>query len=131
MVESLTLENVLSLSQFLSVGTNVTLQIIDPSLLPIILERVIVDKLCNYVSISDRQWAFLAGRSSTGAILSAVHDWQSPLRVALRFSPCFSTYRRPLILCLTLSLYLSCYTLNFLFTWLPGFPVISFCDNNK
>ena len=48
------------------------------SLLPIIskvLERHISEKLRSFVTISDQQWGFLPGRSTTGAILSAVHDW--------------------------------------------------------
>ena len=49
------------------------------SLLPIIskiLERYIFEKLCTFLYISDNQWGFQAGKSSTGAVLSAVHDWQ-------------------------------------------------------
>ena len=30
-------------------------------------------QLC--ITIIDQQWGFLPGRSTTGAILSAVHDW--------------------------------------------------------
>ena len=49
------------------------------SLLPIIskiLERYIFEKLCTFLYISDNQWGFQAGKSSIGAVLSAVHDWQ-------------------------------------------------------
>ena len=47
------------------------------SLLPIIskiLERYIFEKLCTFLYISDNQWGVQAGKSSTGAVLSAVHD---------------------------------------------------------
>ena len=49
------------------------------SLLPIIskiLEQYIFEKLCTFLYISDNQWGFQAGKSSIGAVLSAVHDWQ-------------------------------------------------------
>lgn len=52
------------------------------SLLPVVskvLERVIFDKLCDQLSISDRQWGFLPGRSTTGAILLATQEWHSHL----------------------------------------------------
>ena len=52
------------------------------SLLPIIskvLEQHIAEKLRSILSISDQQWGFLPGRSTTGAILSAIHDWQGHL----------------------------------------------------
>ena len=48
------------------------------SLLPIVskvLERIIFEKICDHLTISDHQWGFLAGRSTTGAILSAMHEW--------------------------------------------------------
>ena len=52
------------------------------SLLPIIskvLEQHIAEKLRSILSISDQQWGFLPGRSTTGAILSAIQDWQGHL----------------------------------------------------
>lgn len=52
------------------------------SLLPIIskvLERHIFNKLLGFLSISDKQWGFLARRSTTGAILSAIHNWHNQL----------------------------------------------------
>ena len=53
------------------------------SLLPIIsksIERIIFEKLCDQLCISDQQWGFLPGRSTTGAIiLSAIHSWPSEL----------------------------------------------------
>ena len=36
-----------------------------------VLECII---LCDHLSISDRQWGFLPGRSTTGAILSAIQE---------------------------------------------------------
>ena len=39
-----------------------------------VLEWHIYEKLCNFLSISDQQWGFLTGSSTTGAILSAVND---------------------------------------------------------
>ena len=47
------------------------------SLLPIIskvLEQHIANKLRSLLSISDQQWGFMPGRSTTGAILSAMHE---------------------------------------------------------
>ena len=32
-------------------------------------------KNCDFLHISDDQWGFLPGRSTTGAVLSALHDW--------------------------------------------------------
>lgn len=52
------------------------------SLLPIIskvLEQHITNKLRSILSISDQQWGFIPGRSTTGAILSAVQDWHGHL----------------------------------------------------
>ena len=52
------------------------------SLLPIIskvLEQHIASKLRSILSISDQQWGFTPGRSTTGAILSAMHDWHEHL----------------------------------------------------
>ena len=52
------------------------------SLLPIIskvLEQHIASKLRSILSISDQQWGFMPGRSTTGAILSAMHDWHEHL----------------------------------------------------
>ena len=46
------------------------------SLLPVIskvLERILFEKLCLQLNISDQQWVFLPGRSTTGAILSTIH----------------------------------------------------------
>jgi hypothetical protein len=51
-------------------------------LLPIIskvLERIIFEKLCLQLNISDQQWGFLPGRSTTGAILSTIHNWHCEL----------------------------------------------------
>ena len=56
------------------------------SLLPVIsklFEMHIHSLLYNSVSISDNQWGFLPGNSTTGAILSALHDWQSHLESGL------------------------------------------------
>ena len=52
------------------------------SLLPIIskvLEQHIANKLRSILSISDQQWGFMPGRSTTGAILSAMRDWHEHL----------------------------------------------------
>ena len=52
------------------------------SLLPIVskvLEQHIANKLRSILSISDHQWGFMPGRSTTGAILSAIHDWYGHL----------------------------------------------------
>ena len=52
------------------------------SLLPIVsevLEQHIAKKLRSILSISDQQWGFMPGRSTTGAILSAIHDWHKCL----------------------------------------------------
>ena len=43
------------------------------------LEWIILRKLCDQLSISDQQWGFLPSRPTTGAILSAIHDWHSEL----------------------------------------------------
>ena len=48
------------------------------SLLPVVnkvLERIIFNKLCDQLNISDHQWGFLPGRSTTDAILSAIQEW--------------------------------------------------------
>ena len=48
------------------------------SLLPVIsevLEHHIYKKLSSILVFSDQQWGFLAGRSTTGAILSALQEW--------------------------------------------------------
>ena len=48
------------------------------SLLPIVskvLERIIFKRICDHLTVSDCQWGFLAGRSTTGAIISAMHEW--------------------------------------------------------
>ena len=38
-------------------------------------EHIIFEKICDHLTVSDRQWGFLAGRSTIGAILSAMHEW--------------------------------------------------------
>jgi len=47
----------------------------------------ISEKLCEFVTISEQQWGFLLGRSTTGAILSAVHTgipiWMMELKCRL------------------------------------------------
>ena len=48
------------------------------SLLPVVskvLECIIFNKLCDQLNISDHQWGFLPGRSTMGAILSAIQEW--------------------------------------------------------
>jgi retron-type reverse transcriptase len=35
----------------------------------------VFERICDHLIISDHQWGFLAGRSTAGAILSAMHEW--------------------------------------------------------
>ena len=49
------------------------------SIISKVLERHIFEKLCDFLHISDDQWGFLPGRSTTGAVLSALHDWHYKL----------------------------------------------------
>ena len=52
------------------------------SLLPIVskvLEQHSANKLQSVLSISNQQWGFMPGRSTTGAILSAIHEWHGNL----------------------------------------------------
>ena len=39
------------------------------------MERIIFEKICDHLTVSDSQWGFVAGRSTTGAIISAMHEW--------------------------------------------------------
>ena len=49
------------------------------SIISKVLEQHIASKLRSILSISDQQWGFMPGRSTTGAILSAMHDWHEHL----------------------------------------------------
>lgn len=62
------------------------------SLLPIIsklFERHIHSVLSGHVTISENQWGFLPGRSTTGAILSALHAWERYLENGLETAAVF------------------------------------------
>ena len=57
------------------------------SLLPILLEKHIVKLLTEFLivssQISDSQWGFLAGRSTTTALLSVIDDWHKHLHLCM------------------------------------------------
>ena len=42
-----------------------------------IFERHIHSLLLGFVSINENQWGFLPGHSTVGAVLSAIHDWET------------------------------------------------------
>ena len=61
-------------------------------LLPIVnkvLEHIIFNKLCDHLSISEHQWGFLPGRSTTGAILSAIQEWHLELERGAKIQAVF------------------------------------------
>lgn len=56
-----------------------------------LFEKHVHTLLCDSVSIGDNQWGFLPGRSTTGAILSALHDWQAHLESGIDIAAVFLT----------------------------------------
>ena len=57
-------------------------------------ERHICSLISDRISISDNQWGFLPGKSTTGAVLSALYDWEGLLNKNLEVLVAFLDIRK-------------------------------------
>ena len=68
------------------------------SILSKLLERhiclIIHDHLASYSLLSDRQWGFIPGRSTTSALLSTLSDWHAELDHGNDICAIFFDYRK-------------------------------------